>query len=349
MVAGAVLLCGCSATRHLPENTYMLNKVRVVADSNYHNINTLAMKDYVRQKGNSRWLSTVKVQLGVYSLAGRDSTWLNRVLWSIGEAPVIYDTLLARQSCEDLKQALENMGYLDAEVSLYVDYKKRKANVMYLLRPGKPYKISRYETDIQDSVIERMLQRRNGTLYAGRQFSVDALNSERSQITTYLQDQGYYRFQKEFITYHARRQDEEKTVDVTLVLHPYFSTEEDSASLHSRFDIRSVTFQSGAGDSVIHLRQHVLEENTFIEAGKPYSTNGLQKTYTHFGRLNAVRFTNISYELVLDTLLLDAKILVQMNKPSTLSFQPEGTNTAGDLGAAASLTYQNRNLFRQRC
>jgi outer membrane protein assembly factor BamA len=36
---------------------------------------------------------------------------------------------------------------------------------------------------------------------------------------------------------------------------------------------------------------------------------------------------------------------LQTNKPSTLSFEPEGTNTAGDLGAAASLTYQNRNLF----
>ena len=47
-----------------------------------------------------------------------------------------------------------------------------------------------------------------------------------------------------------------------------------------------------------------------------------------------------------DTTLLDAKVLVQTNKPSTLSFQPEGTNTAGDLGAAVSLTYQNRNLFR---
>jgi hypothetical protein len=35
-----------------------------------------------------------------------------------------------------------------------------------------------------------------------------------------------------------------------------------------------------------------------------------------------------------------------MNKPSSVSFQPEGTNTAGDLGAAASLTYTNRNLFR---
>ena len=346
MVAGAMLLCGCSATRHLPEGTYMLNKVRVVADSKYKDINTLEMKEYVRQKSNSRWLSTVKVPLGVYSLAGRDSTWVNRVLWSIGEAPVVYDTLMARQSCEDLKQALENKGYLDAEVALYVDYKKRKANVMYLLRPGEAYKISRYETDIQDSVIEKILQRRNSTLYAGKQFSTDALNTERSQITTYLQDQGYYRFHKEFITYRARRYDKEKNVDLTLVLHPYIRMADDSASLHSRYDIRNVTFLSGMGDSVIHLRRHVLEENTFIEAGKPYSMTGLQNTYTHFGRLNAVKFTNISYEMVPDTTLLDAKVLVQTNKPSTLSFQPEGTNTAGDLGAAASLTYQNRNLFR---
>ena len=118
MVAGAVLLCGCSTSRHLPEGTYMLNKVRVVADSKYKDINTLEMKEYVRQKSNSRWLSTVKVPLGIYSLAGRDSTWLNRVLWSIGEAPVVYDTLMARQSCEDLKLALANKGYLDAEVAL---------------------------------------------------------------------------------------------------------------------------------------------------------------------------------------------------------------------------------------
>ena len=43
---------------------------------------------------------------------------------------------------------------------------------------------------------------------------------------------------------------------------------------------------------------------------------------------------------------MDCNIAVSTNKPSTISFQPEGTNTAGDLGAAASLTYQNRNLFR---
>ena len=218
MVAGALLLCGCSATRHLPEGAYMLNKVRVVTDSDYHDINTLALKESVRQKGNTRWLSTVKVPLAIHSLAGRDSNWVNRILWAIGEAPVVMDTTMARLSCEDLKQALANLGYLDAEVALYVEYKKRKANLMYLLRPGTAYKISQYETDIQDSVIEKILQRRNSTLYAGKQFSAEALNTERSQVTSYLQDRGYFRFHKEFINYRARRHQAEKTVDLMLVL-----------------------------------------------------------------------------------------------------------------------------------
>ena len=98
MAAGAVLLCSCSVSRHLPEGTYMLNKVRVVADSKYSDINTMAMKEYVRQKSNSRWLSTVKVPLGIYMLSGRDSTWVNRALWAIGEAPVVYDSVMARQT-----------------------------------------------------------------------------------------------------------------------------------------------------------------------------------------------------------------------------------------------------------
>ena len=43
---------------------------------------------------------------------------------------------------------------------------------------------------------------------------------------------------------------------------------------------------------------------------------------------------------------LTADIQVLNNKANTISFQPEGTNTAGDLGAAAVLSYQNRNLFK---
>ena len=342
-----MLLCGCSASRHLPENTYMLNKVRVVTDGKYKDINTTAMKEYVRQKSNSRWLSTFKVPLGIYCLAGTDSSGVNRILRSLGEAPVVYDTLLARFSCEDLKQALENKGYLDAEVSMYLDKHKRKVSAIYVLRPGPAYTISHYETDIRDSVIADILSRRESTLRNGMQFSADALNTERSQITSYLQNWGYFRFHKEFISYRARKNPREHSVDLSLVLQAYRRTSEDSSSLHNRYTVRDVIYQSGnVGDTTIHLRDHVLRENTFIREREYYSAADLQNTYNHFGRLSAVKYTNISYEQVPDTTLLDATIQIQTNKPSTISFQPEGTNTAGDLGAAASLTYQNRNLFK---
>ena len=347
LAAGLVLLCGCSASRHLPENTYMLNKVRVVTDGKYKDINTTAMKEYVRQKSNSRWLSTFKVPLGIYCLAGTDSSGVNRILRSLGEAPVVYDTLLARFSCEDLKQALENKGYLDAEVSMYLDKHKRKVSAIYVLRPGPAYTISHYETDIRDSVIADILSRRESTLRNGMQFSADALNTERSQITSYLQNRGYFRFHKEFISYRARKNPREHCVDLSLVLQAYRRTSEDSSSLHNRYTVRDVIYQSGnVGDTTIHLRDHVLRENTFIREREYYSAADLQNTYNHFGRLSAVKYTNISYEQVPDTTLLDATIQIQTNKPSTISFQPEGTNTAGDLGAAASLTYQNRNLFK---
>lgn len=89
-----------------------------------------------------------------------------------------------------------------------------------------------------------------------------------------------------------------------------------------------------------------MEENTIIEAGKLYNTDELQKTYNRFGRLPIVKYTNIKFTERPDSNILDCNIGISTNKINSISFQPEGTNTAGDLGAAASLTYENRNIFR---
>ena len=346
LLVASLLMMGCSATRDLPDDAYMLDQVRIVADGKYKDINTSQLKSYIRQKGNARWFAVMKLPLGVYAMAGKDSSWVNRTLRNLGEAPVIYDTLLARQTCEDLRQALQNKGYLDAEVEQFVDRKGKKLNVYYVLHPKEPYFVSDFEEEIRDSAIARLLKDKPQRIRIGDRFSVDALSSERSEITSFLQDRGYFRFHKEFVTYKAQKHDDKKQVDVKLILHPYY-TREGKDTLHSHYDIRKITYESGAaGDSVIHLRQHVLEENTFIEAGQPYSATDLQNTYNHFGRLGAVRYTNISFEPVPETTLLDTRIQLQTNKPSTISFQPEGTNTSGDLGAAIALTYQNRNLFR---
>ena len=346
LLTGALLLGSCSVSRHLPEDVYMLDKVKVMTDGKYNDINPSQMKSYVRQTGNARWFSAIKIPLGIYAMAGKDSSWINRTLRQMGEAPVIYDTLLASQTCKDLQLALQNKGYLDAQVELFIYPHKRKIDALYVLHPGQPYYINDYSTDIQDSVIARLIAPRKTLLHNGLQFSTDALNTERSQLTTFLQDQGYFRFHKEFITYRAHKDTARHEVGLTMVLHPYRVNSEAKDTLHSRYWIRNISYESGAlNDSSIHLRPSVLKENTFLTSGQPYSSTQLQNTYNRFGRLGAVRYTNISFQPVADTTLLDTRIQIQTNKPSTISIQPEGTNTSGDLGAAISLTYQNRNIF----
>ena len=345
-----VFFSSCSSTKYVPKDQYLLKSVKVKSESNYHDFNTLALHSYVRQMPNSRWFSLYKLPLAVYSLSGRDSTkWINRTLKSMGEAPVVFDSLSSVQTCADLAQQLKNEGFLDAQVSLQVSTKGRKAKVEYLLQPGEPYFVDSIGYAIQDSTIARILSLQGASaslLYKGMKFDVSRLDAERKRISTLLSDSGYYRFHKDYITYQADSISHSRLINLTLHLAPYQLPNEEYVP-HTRFWMRHINYGSGSpGDNQIHLRQHVLQECTHLHSGSPYSASGLQNTYNHFGRLQAVKYTNITFKQVPDADSLDCQILLQNNKPSTLSFQPEGTNTAGDLGAAASLTYQNRNLFR---
>ena len=349
IIVAAVLLTSCAGTKYVPEGEYLLDKVKVTVEERSRDISATQAKNYVRQQSNVRWFSMVKLPLAVYSLSGRDSTkWMNRLLKNMGEPPVLFDTAQARLTVSDLQQMLYNKGYLDSKVELWTRKNGKRLSAIYKLYPGKPYEIGQLDYQVADPFIMEELgldNRDNWGLKAGTQFSVDELDSERKRLTKMLNDRGYYRFHKEFIRYEADTLGQGRYVNLKLTLAPY-KTVEEKDTLHPRYKIRNITYESGsAQDSTIHLRQKVLNECTYLTENDYYSGSGLQNTYNHFGRLGAVKYTNIQFTEVPDTTLLDCRIQLQTNKPSTLSFQPEGTNTAGDLGAAATLTYQNRNLF----
>ena len=348
IIVAAVLLVSCAGTKYVPEGSYLLDKVKVTVDERPKDVSINQAKDYVRQQENVRWFSMVKLPLGVYSLSGRDSTkWMNRLLRSMGEPPVLYDSVQARLTVGDLQQMLYNKGYLDGRVELWTRSKGKKLSAIYKLYPGEPYRIGRLEYQIDDPVIREELGLEdsvNWGLKTGSQFSVEELDRERKRITKLLNDRGFYRFHKDFVHYEADTTG--RNVNLKLLLSAD-KTNEGTDALHQRYKVRSLVYESGSRqDSTIHLRKKVLRESTYIKENGYYSGSDLQNTYNHFGRLGAVKYTNIQFSEVPDTTLLDCRIQLQTNKPSTLSFQPEGTNTAGDLGAAATLTYQNRNLFR---
>jgi len=350
IMTGAMLVASCSTMKFVPEGEYLLNRVKVKTEGEYRDVNTEAMRSYVRQMPNQRWFSLYKLPLATYSMSGRDSTkWLNRFLKSIGEEPVIYDSALTQRTIGDLEQQLRNTGFLNARVGCEVQHHGKKVDLTYVLKPGEPYFIYHVNYDIHDSAIARILAQEDedkSLIKEGMKFDVSRLDAERKRITTLLSDSGYWRFHKDFITYQADTISGSRLIDLTLRLANYHLADM-SEEPHTRYWIRDISYASGdVRDPELHLRKHVLEECTHLEAGGTYSATGLQNTYNHFGRMQAVKYTNINFSQVPGADSLDCSIQLQSNKPSTISFQPEGTNTAGDLGAAASITYQNNNLFR---
>lgn len=339
-----ILLTACSATKFISDGDYLLDQVEVKSAQKDFNVSLL--EPYVRQKANSKWFSLFKIPLATYSLSGTDTIrWINRMLKNIGEAPVVYDTVMAERSCEALRSAMSNMGYLHSEVELQTRRKGKKVRVTYILKPGEPYYLRNVRYDIADDSIRALLDAdRQYTLRTGAPFTVERLDAERNRITNFLLENGYYKFNKDFIHFSADSARDSREIDLTLHLDKYRPNSNAPETLHPRYTIGTVSYASGDKGN-IQLRPKVLQYNTAIIPGTPFSANALQKTYNSFARLKAIRYTNIKFSELPDTSVLDCDIQVSTNKPHTLSFQPEGTNTAGDLGAAASLTYENRNIF----
>lgn len=344
VVLAAVVLSGCSSERLIPQGSYLLDNVEIRSDD--RSFKAGPMMSYVHQKANSKWFSLLRVPMAAYALAGSDTVhWLNRRLRVIGEKPVVYDSVEAERSCHDLTLAMRSMGYMNASADVTARRRKHKVTAVYTLHPGKPWLIGRLDYDIQDSGVARTLERGyRPQLKGGSRFTTDELDAERGRMAAYLADNGYYKFHKDFIQYDADTVAGSRDVGLTLHLLKYRETASSADVPHSRYMIGNITF---TGDSSgVHLRRRVLENATALRTGSMYSGTDLQRTYNNFARLQAVRYTSIRFDERRDTNVLDCQIHVSTNKPSTLSFQPEGTNTAGDLGAAASLTYTNRNLFR---
>lgn len=322
-----LVLGACSASKYVPEGSYMLSKVSVSSDQPDYDASRL--KPYVRQKEGAKIFSLFK------------NPFVRK--------PVVYDTLQAQLSCRDLLTAMQNQGYMGARVNLLATTHGRKLHAHYLLHPGEPYTIGRVSYQIDDPGIEGLLHLElpeNQRLKPGQRFDVETLDAERKRIASLLADQGFYKFHKDFIQYSADTLPGRREIDLTLRLMRYKQRSNDPDTLHTRYIMRHIAYHGAEEGARLPLRRQVLLNATVLREGEPYSASDLQRTYNNFARLQAVKYTSIHFGEVPEQGLLDCDIQVSPNKPSTIAFQPEGTNTAGDLGAAASLTYTNRNLFR---
>lgn len=367
-----LLLSGCSVSKFIPDGQYLLDEVHVRSDNK--EIKSSEMYSYVRQKPNSKWFSLVKLPMYIYCASGKDSTkWINKLLRKMGDAPRIYDPSVAEETRMQILSAVQNKGYLGAEVVLEEKLKKNKIDAYYRISTGNPYMISSINYNIEDYVIRDLLMNDSihSNLVEGMRFNVNVLEEERNRITQYFLNRGFYRFNKDYITFQADTVNGTYRIDLTMNIALNEQNNGNYNSLHRQYKVRKVNYLMDIDNlaavrnnpetdtveynqlSIIYnnklfLRPGVIASHNRIESGKLYSNRDVMATYSSLARLGILKYSNIRFveHFENDSSYLDAYVSLSKNKNKTLAFQIEGTNSAGDLGAAASVTYTHRNLFK---
>lgn len=377
------LITGCSSTRHLPADKYLLDDVKIKLNDSTGVLDETEMMTYVRNQENNRMLWSAKLRLGVYNMSGKDTTkWWNRWVRKLGEPPVVFDYANTLSDAGQLKKAMVNAGFLKAEVGIDTisNPKKRKMKVVYTLNPGEPYVIRNIDYVFPNDTLRNLVMRDSNRLVVrpGDFLNRASLESERELITSRLRNRGYYAFGKEFITFNADTTTGSHDVDLTLTLNPPYpkGTHNVLIDTHKEYLVRRVIYimdySPGVTEDIVnfeakdtvnyknitvlygpnrYLRPEVLAENCFIRPGELYRMRDVNKTYTALSRLQILKFINIRLLPVgkpdeSPIGFVDAYILLTKGKSQSFSIELEGTNSEGDLGVAVGLNYSHRNISK---
>lgn len=377
----ASMFSSCSSTRHVPDGQLLLDRVSIKIIDN----DTIRHEDlinYLRQTPNHKVLGFTKLRLGLYNMSGKDgSKWYNKWLRSIGQPPVIFDSLLTASSQRQLTTALVNRGFMETvvEVDTFVRHDKKRIDVVYNITTGTPHTISSFTIQSVDPEISRILEKEitKPLVSPGDLLNRNNLDAARDVVTALLRNRGYYAFNKESINFIADTVAGSKEVELTMNInmpqtvklstgedvgptehhkyaidHIYFVTDYDGrkSGLELKFpDLDTVSYKSiyvlYGNDR--YIKPSILEEKCFIKAGQPYNATDVDRTYAALSQLPILRFINIEMEPVATidgTVWMNAYILLSRNKKQSIAVDLEGTNSEGDLGFGVGLTYQHRDL-----
>ena len=363
-----LLLSACDATKRVPDGSYLLNKVKI--DTDTKSVKASELEPFLRQEPNASIFIIGKYKLHLYNIAPNDSTWLNRQFRKYGESPVLYSERLTSISTEQIKLELNNRGYLNATVDTLLDIGDKRVNITYDVKGHDPYRILTFQDTIQDTTILKILKedRKLNFIKKDDVFDLERLEEGRTEMARQLRNKGYYEFSKDNFQFLADTTVGTNQVDLTVnLLNPTDST------LHKQYHLGNTTILNGVdiakledstrhdeldtvnfrGVSIIQdknefLRPRAIYFNTFLRKNRMYADRLVDRTYTSLNGLGAVSQTNISlYPAVRnDSNFLDSRISIAPGNLHWMQFGIDGTNSAGDLGVAANITYEHRNIFK---
>jgi len=379
----AIGLNSCRTVKYVPDNQFLLAKSKISVDNS--SIDKGELKNYLKQRPNTRILGFWRFHLGLYNLSSKKKE--TGILKRIGEAPVILIPFLTKKSKEEFERFMHNKGYFDAKVSDTIIYKRNKrAEVYYTIVSNAPHRIKSYKSEILDDSMKvqskgdstKSLIKLNGI------FDTDVLAAESKRVLNNFQNVGFYHANKSEIFFEADTLKAPKSVNLKLVVEKENISDDPAVVLernHQRYTFRNFyfytdyesqkqLFSENRIESAVEINDTVKVENQFfISKGKMkynpemlinmnhisdkgyYSLDLVERTYNELFSLRLfklinIRFVETSKNDSLGNPTLDCIIQLSPSVRQSYTVSLEGTNSLGNFGVAGNLGYQHKNIFK---
>lgn len=376
------LLASCSIKRFVPENQHFLHNNNVEIKEKHVAFSKSDISSYITQKPHKVQFP-IKFTTWLYYVTENNSGhgfkhWVNE---HFSRKPEYYDANEATASARQIEQYLDNIGYFHAKVTNEVSFKGYRARAKYVVQPGTPYRINKINYQIEDTVIMRYVKRLEDRfpVKVNEIYNAYTLDEQRTYITDFLRNVGYYYFTRNYIRYEIDSSFKNHTLEVTMIIDNVKDRNTDEYHPHKQYTINKINIYPNYMPSLAHvpptdsttitfstgfrnlpntlnfyfhekprIRPSTFKQTIQIMQGRPYRQRMVTGTYSALSSLKMFANSSIEFDSVpCDTAnLLNCNILLRRANTHSMKLQFESTNSGGDLGISGSVTYTNKNIFK---
>jgi outer membrane protein insertion porin family len=254
-------------------------------------------------------------------VVGRLRTWVDEGNWlmrSVGEKPVLFDSVLMKKTADQMQLALRQRGYFSAKVAPSYQLKDRTATVVYQVTEGLPHHVRSLARQLPDSVLQRIIvaDSNRSLLRVGQVYDETALGRERDRLARLLRDYGYYDLPKDFIFFDVDTLNPgPRLVDLRLVIEPPGKNQ-----AHRQFKVDDITvtadvgveteraardttfypnrlgvkFISFSGTGRVPYKNRVVYERIRLQKGQPFSQSDVEETQRNLAGMDMFRSINFN-------------------------------------------------------
>ncbi len=377
-----IVVSSCNPTKYVPAEESILNENHINISN--ERIQKSALIPYIKQHPNKK-IFGARFHLGLYNLSNLEKeNWFHKWLRGIGEEPVIFDPYATTKSKDQIKSYVASKGYFDGQVTETITTLKQKTDVYYNVELKPPYTIRNIYNEIADSNVKKLylFDSVNCVIERGKPYDVDILQAERSRFERFVKDHGFFGFSGDHIYFRVDSTVGTRQVDIYYGVRKFMKIDEfNKVNLiqHPIYKVKDVFiypefFPKNAlegGDSYMNsldttfykgyyfinskkserVKYDLILQSLYLKPGATYNFTNTEQSQSHLLTLKVYRLVNINYNepggwSPLNT-IQDLNCNIQLTPLSQQSYKVEleGTNSAGNIGGAVNLIYQNKNIF----